>query len=240
MRAAVVLDRRRFSLGRNMNLSRRSFLYTAGIGAAGLAAAGLPRRSVANEKDGPIMRQVPPETIESKLTFHGELFPDNPNRMFDRNAFPPPPEPERDVDVVIIGGGAGGLTAAYRLRDRNILLLEALPQLGGNSMYHEWEGMPFSLGGQYIGVPGTWADSVWDLCSELNLKPEKDTSPLVVVFPGNLQVENPYSLRGFLRMPLPWRVKRDIIRFYFIEMPRIDVEARKAELDQIQIGRAHV
>ncbi len=179
------------------------------------------------------MRRIQPEKIEDKIIFHGEVFPDNPNRMFERDAFPPPPEPERDVDVVIVGGGAGGLTAAYRLRDRNILLLEALPELGGNSMYCEWEGMPFSLGGQYIGVPGTWADSAWDLCRELNLEPQQDTSPLMVVFPGNVQVENPYSLRGFLRMPLPWRVKRDIIRFYFIDMPRIDAEARKSELDAV-------
>lgn len=179
------------------------------------------------------MRKVAPEKIEGMITFHGEVFPDNPNRMFDRGDFPPPPEPERDVDVVIIGGGAGGLTSAYRLRDRNILLLEALPELGGNSIYCEWEGQPFSLGGQYIGVPGTWADSAWDLCRELNLSPEKDDSPLVIAFPGDVQVENPFSLLGFLRMPLPWRVKRDIIRFYFIDMPRVDVEARKDELDQV-------
>jgi oxygen-dependent protoporphyrinogen oxidase len=178
-------------------------------------------------------RSILPEEIEGLIAFHGEVFPDNPNRIFDRKAFPPAPEPERDVEVVIIGGGAGGLTAAYRLRDRNILLLEALPEIGGNSMYCEWEGLPFSLGGQYIGVPGTWADSAWDLCRELNLHPEKDDSPLVVAFPGGRQVENPYSLLGFLRMPLPWRVKRDILRFYFVDMPRIDVEARKEELDQI-------
>ena len=120
------------------------------------------------------MRRVTPEKIEEMITFHGEVFPDNPNRMFRESRFRESrfresrfidaPRPERDVDVVIVGGGAGGLTAAYRLRDRNILLLEALPELGGNSMYCEREGMPVSLGGQYIGMPGTWADSAWELC----------------------------------------------------------------------------
>jgi len=179
------------------------------------------------------MKHIPPEKIEKITTFHGELFPDNPNNMFRGGRFPEAPEPDRDVEVVIVGGGAGGLTAAYRLKDRNILLLEALPGLGGNSMYCEWEGVPFSLGGQYIGVPGTWADSAWELCRELNLSPEQDTSPLVVAFPRNVQVANPYSALGFFRMPLPWRVKRDILRFYFFDMPRIDVEARKEELDKI-------
>ncbi len=179
------------------------------------------------------MRQLPLDSIEELITFHGEPFADSPNRMFDEGRLAGAPEPERDVDVVIVGGGAGGLTAAYRLKDRNILLLEALPELGGNSMFCEWEGIPFSLGGQYIGVPGTWADSAWELCRELNLTPEQDTSPLVVAFPGDVQVANPYSVLGFVRMPLPWRVKRDIVRFYFIDMKRIDVEARKEELDKV-------
>jgi oxygen-dependent protoporphyrinogen oxidase len=181
----------------------------------------------------PLPRLVPPEKIEPILTFRGEVFPDNPNRRFRRGDFREAPEPDREVEVVIVGGGAGGLTAAYRLRNRNLLLLEALPQLGGNSMYAEWESMPFSLGGQYIGTRGTWADSVWDLCGELGLEPETDTSPLLVAFPGAVQIENPYSLWGLLRMPIPWRVKRDIVRFYLWDMPGIDVEARKDELDRV-------
>ena len=54
-----------------------------------------------------------------------------------------------------------------------------------------------------------------------------------MVFPGNVQIEDPYSLWGLLRMPIPWRVKRDIARFYLWDMPRIEVEARKDELDHI-------
>ncbi len=67
----------------------------------------------------------------------------------------------------------------------------------------------------------------------MNLSPERDDSPLIVVFPGNVQVANPYSALGFLRMRVPWRVKLDIIRFYLIDMPRIDCAARKNELDKV-------
>jgi len=215
-------------------LSRRSFIKAALIAGGGMAAL---RPGALNAEDGntalPDLRAVPPERIEPILTFHGEIFPDNPNRMFREGRFPAAPDPDREVEVVIVGGGAGGLTAAYRLKDRNLLLLEALPRLGGNSMYFEWEGMPFSLGGQYIGTPGTWADSAWELCRELNLEPETDTSPLAVVFPGNVQIEDPYGFWGWLRMPIPWRVKRDIIRFYLWDMPRIEIEADRDELDRI-------
>lgn len=218
--------------------SRRSFLrrvLLAGGGAAALGVgafgtkAALDYRTVRRQT----IRHVPPDRVEGMITFHGETFPSNPNRVFREGGFNEEPEPTREVDVVIVGGGAGGLTAAYRLGDRNLLLLEALPRLGGNSMYCEWEGIPFSLGGQYIGVPGTWADSAWALCRELGLSPERDTSPLTVVFPGNVRVANPYSALGFIRMPLPWPVKRDILRFYFVDMPKIDVESRKDELDKI-------
>ena len=34
-------------------------------------------------------------------------------------------------------------------------------------------------------------------------------------------------------MPIPWRVKLDIMRFYLWDMPRIEVEARKDELDHL-------
>jgi hypothetical protein len=43
------------------------------------------------------------------------------------------PENKEDFDVVIIGGGISGLTAASELSKYRVLLLEASPQVGGNS-----------------------------------------------------------------------------------------------------------
>ena len=33
------------------------------------------------------MKQVPPEKIEKIITSHGEVFPDNPNKMFREGLF---------------------------------------------------------------------------------------------------------------------------------------------------------
>jgi len=52
------------------------------------------------------------------------------------------------VDVAIVGGGAAGIAAARRLidLDRSVLLIEALPQLGGRARTANLQGLPLDLG----------------------------------------------------------------------------------------------
>jgi monoamine oxidase len=52
------------------------------------------------------------------------------------------------VDVAIVGGGAAGIAAARRLagRKRSVLLIEALPRLGGRARSVTIQGMPIDLG----------------------------------------------------------------------------------------------
>jgi monoamine oxidase len=52
------------------------------------------------------------------------------------------------VDVAIVGGGAAGIAAARRLanRHRSVLIVEALPQLGGRARTVTINGMPLDLG----------------------------------------------------------------------------------------------
>lgn len=53
-----------------------------------------------------------------------------------------------DVDVAIVGGGAAGIAAARRLGalGRSVLVLEALPRLGGRAHTADIQGFPFDLG----------------------------------------------------------------------------------------------
>lgn len=65
-----------------------------------------------------------------------------------------PPEIHPDLhDVVIVGGGISGLTVAYKLRDRNVLLLEAADETGGASKSEAWRGLEYAIGAAYIIDP---------------------------------------------------------------------------------------
>jgi len=52
------------------------------------------------------------------------------------------------IDVAIVGGGAAGIAAARHLqkRGRTVLIIEALPRLGGRARTVQLEGMPLDLG----------------------------------------------------------------------------------------------
>ncbi|MCG6122051.1 MAG: FAD-dependent oxidoreductase [Microvirga sp.] len=75
----------------------------------------------------------------------------------------PPPKPMRDpnqpdpgapdFDVAIIGGGLAGLAAAWRLRGRNCVVLEAGNRAGGRIHSVISESTPLNLGAHMVGGP---------------------------------------------------------------------------------------
>ena len=60
---------------------------------------------------------------------------------------------ENLLDCVIIGGGISGLTAAYLMQSKNILVLEKDKRLGGRVCSGEWEGFHYAKGAEYMGEP---------------------------------------------------------------------------------------
>lgn len=59
-------------------------------------------------------------------------------------------ENHHNVDTVVIGGGLAGLTAAYRLRDRSITVLEQESVAGGRTLSRELGGYVYNTGAQVI------------------------------------------------------------------------------------------
>ena len=74
------------------------------------------------------------------------------------------PENHPEVhDVLVIGGGVAGLTVAYKLRDRRVLLLEAAPEAGGVSKSESWQGLEYAIGAAYIIDPDPESEDAREL-----------------------------------------------------------------------------
>jgi monoamine oxidase len=83
--------------------------------------------------------------------------------------FPPPTETRR-VPVLIIGGGIGGLSAAWKLERaglRDFALVEMESAVGGNARYGENAVSVHPLGAHYLPLPTREARSVRELLADL-------------------------------------------------------------------------
>lgn len=79
------------------------------------------------------------------------------------------PEASEEYDVVIVGGGIAGLTSAYFLKGKKILLIEGNPRLGGNSKSQSVGRSYVSQGAAYITIPDD-GDEIDTFLRRLNLK----------------------------------------------------------------------
>lgn len=90
----------------------------------------------------------------------------------------PAPAAEEKTAVAIVGGGMGGLCAAWTLdraglKDYRVLDLE--PQAGGNSRWEDGPVSPHPWGAHYIPFPGPSARAVSELLRELKVEVGRDT-----------------------------------------------------------------
>jgi oxygen-dependent protoporphyrinogen oxidase len=72
-----------------------------------------------------------------------------------------------DYDVAVVGGGIAGLSAAWQLRDRDVLLLEAAPTVGGRIRSEPRGSYWLNLGPHVLPPPAT---NLGRLVEELGLE----------------------------------------------------------------------
>src|SRR5215831_10025488 len=134
-----------------MSSNRRDFIRFV---VAGAVTAGCP-------VDLPLLAQA----SEPTPAVDGE---DNKicHQVRDGKAFNRPPASSKH-DVVIVGGGISGLTAAYLLQKRDVLLLEKEPHWGGNAYQGEYHGQAYATGTAFLLAE----EATFELAKELGLKP---------------------------------------------------------------------
>lgn len=138
----------------------------------------------------------------------------------------------RRVNVAIVGAGPSGLVAGYRLRDDDVLLLEAENEVGGNARVGYWNGMPWPMG----AIVTYERSPAMELYEELGLSPRPaDSSYGRTSFLGDRRAHRPLW-EGGLEDLLPPEVASGV-RKAGTELAKLDLEAGRKELDRRLFSR---
>lgn len=130
----------------------------------------------------PWMRGVSAWTAQETPTFTGDNFELAHQLLMDPSDVLSKGTPQVHptlYDTIVVGGGISGLVSTYRLRKRNVILLERDAVVGGAAKSASWHGIEYALGAAYILDPDP--DSTdprektgFDLLEELDLRKRDD------------------------------------------------------------------
>ncbi|MEO2004909.1 MAG: FAD-dependent oxidoreductase [Candidatus Poribacteria bacterium] len=146
-----------------MKTTRREFLSLIGKGTA--LGASLP-----------LLDGCAPASTSGALPFDGAVVGEDHSLchdMRDGRVTLDPVAPEPHVyDVIIVGGGASGVAAAWKLLRsgvRDILVIEKDGDLGGTSISGEHGGQRFAWAAHYIESPGPDGGHMLDICEDVGI-----------------------------------------------------------------------
>ena len=137
---------------------------------------------------------------------------------------------DRRRDVVIVGGGIAGLAACWRLRHRDVLLLEASDRVGGRMRSERHGDYWLNYGAHLFPAPGSLVDTmareleletvpVWGSMMGLSVGRTKLTSGPVESYPLRLPLsfaeKRAFALNGL-------KVQRAVAAYHRISKPRPD------------------
>ncbi|MDJ0841682.1 MAG: NAD(P)-binding protein [Acidobacteriota bacterium] len=130
------------------------------------------------------------------------------HRMYEGE---PPADKEREErrQVLVVGAGLAGLSAAWALRDKDVLVCEIGTAPGGSSAAYDFQGMRFAQGAHYdLAYPDNWGPEVLAMLEALNII-EHNTAAKRWDFVDTRYLIDPkqdsrtLGAKGFRRDPLP-------------------------------------
>lgn len=116
--------------------------------------------------------------------------------------------PSRSVDFLVLGGGLAGLSAAYRLRDSSMLLLEHLDRVGGHCVRDRWNDIWYAGASAYFVEPEPPLDAFY---AEVGLPLTQIAEPIDSAILGWNPVADVFGA-GLEELPYPDAVRRDFAR----------------------------
>jgi protoporphyrinogen oxidase len=140
----------------------------------------------------------------------------------DGKVFPRPAVSARH-DIVIVGGGVSGLSAAYLLQHRDILLLEKEPHWGGNAYIMEYDGTPYATGSAFLDK----SEYSYHFAKEIGLEPLPISDWDGSIINGEFVADTWGD--GLDKLPYSPQVREGFKRFKK-DMLAIDLEKRQKEL----------
>jgi len=157
-----------------------------------------------------------------------------------RDGFVPPmPKADEKKDLVVIGAGLSGLTVAYKLRDRDLMVLEYDSKTGGNAKSLIWEGKYFNIGSVYFAAITEDYRLLYD---ETGITPRKVEGPVETWKIGNEFVNEPFEDENMAELKPDLRrkmisLKKALKNIYdsddFPENPYENTSSKSLALDKI-------
>jgi oxygen-dependent protoporphyrinogen oxidase len=115
---------------------------------------------------------------------------------------------ETDVECVVVGGGIAGLTAAYRLRQHSVLVLEGSDRLGGRVQSQSHGDYWVNLGAMFVAPEGPLAELAHLPGVDLN----RLTGKAIMDIKGRkLRANSPFDL--MVKAPMSISARSSLARF---------------------------
>lgn len=131
-----------------------------------------------------------------------------------RKTTPWPDRPEARVEVAVVGAGLSGLAAAYDLKDREVLVLEAGSRPGGVCQPGSYQGVSYPAGSAYFyHEPGDQETLAWYRELGLNIEEALVAPPVSALFDQGRWTPDCFSATGLESLDLSPAAREKVLKF---------------------------